>query len=374
MNNITSWMQQAKEVTKKISEMMYIPPEDNIEQEETLDDVISEKIPMENQKKVPRLKEMKNKENISSDNGLTMEHDENAGSKQRFGGLNRSKLENDAAATVEAARKYANSFFSLAKEATAKAALTAEETAKKLQNVVTEKTIIGKLDKEQAKFKNEVNASNLTACILPWSDLPDQWIAKKHILSLSLDTRNFTRDPPSETNFDFICVQSVAAALLEEDPNLRKIRFQLVPKKLNEERFWRNYFYRISLVRQAALGESSLSVAEVPVFSRAIEKEESLKSCDPKDNVQEQKVEENEDKVSKISMKEQNDIENVDSEAKKKSDETHENTANTTQEKIREDFERDLINSFNDYELVSDETDKTDEQWEEEITELLNSA
>ncbi|MCP9260303.1 hypothetical protein DINM_003668 [Dirofilaria immitis] len=313
--------------------MMYIPPEDNIEQEETLDD------------------EMKNKENISSDNGLTMEHDENAGSKQRFGGLNRSKLENDAAATVEAARKYA--------KATAKAALTAEETAKKLQNVVTEKTIIGKLDKEQAKFKNEVNASNLTACILPWSDLPDQWIAKKHILSLSLDTRNFTRDPPSETNFDFICVQSVAAALLEEDPNLRKIRFQLVPKRsskvlLNEERFWRNYFYRISLVRQAALGESSLSVAEVPVFSRAIEKEESLKSCDPKDNVQEQKVEENEDKVSKISMKEQNDIENVD--------------------KIREDFERDLINSFNDYELVSDETDKTDEQWEEEITELLNSA
>lgn len=45
------------------------------------------------------------------------------------------------------------------------------------------------------------------------------------------DSRNFTRDPPSETNFDFAHIQSVAAALIEEDPNLRKIRFQLVPKQ-----------------------------------------------------------------------------------------------------------------------------------------------
>lgn len=47
-------------------------------------------------------------------------------------------------------------------------------------------TIIGNLDKEQAKFKDEVNANKLAACILPWADLPDQWVAKKHILSLSL--------------------------------------------------------------------------------------------------------------------------------------------------------------------------------------------
>lgn len=41
---------------------------------------------------------------------------------------------------------------------------------------------------------------------------------------------------------------------------------------------------------------------------------------------------------------------------------------------IGEDVERDLINSLNDYELVNSQTDKTDEQWEEEMTELLNSA
>ncbi|VDP19480.1 unnamed protein product, partial [Onchocerca flexuosa] len=317
MNNISSWMQQAKEVTRKISEMMYIPAEDKVELEETLDDVGSEKVPVENQEKSPRLKGVENKENISSDSGSTVELGGDSVSHQ---GLDRSKFETNAAATVEVAKKYANSFFSLAKEATAKAAITAEETAKKLQNVVTEKTIIGNLDKEQAKFKDEINVNKLSACALPWSDLPDQWIAKKHILSLSLDTRNFTRDSPSETNFDYKQIQSVAAALLEEDPNLRKIRFQLVPKKLSEERFWRNYFYRVSLVRQAALGENSLPVAEVPVFSRTVEQKENLKSSDSEDKeAQEQKIEANKrNKISKTSTKEQNETESEDSETKNK--------------------------------------------------------
>lgn len=39
-----------------------------------------------------------------------------------------------------------------------------------------------------------------------------------------------------------------------------------------------------------------------------------------------------------------------------------------------EDLERDLISSLNEYELVNDQTDKTDEQWEEEIAQLLDSA
>lgn len=42
------------------------------------------------------------------------------------------------------------------------------------------------MDKEQVKFKDEVSANKLTTYILPWSDLPDHSVAKKHILSLSL--------------------------------------------------------------------------------------------------------------------------------------------------------------------------------------------
>uniref|UniRef100_A0A915PLL0 BSD domain-containing protein n=1 Tax=Setaria digitata TaxID=48799 RepID=A0A915PLL0_9BILA len=317
------------------------------------------------------------REIIPPKDGLVVELKGDGGSELSVGSFDRIRLEANAAATVEAAKKYANSLFSLAREATAKAAIAAEETANKLQSVVNEKTIIGNLGKEQEKFIEEVNANKLTTCTLPWSDLPDQWVAKKHILSFSLDARNFTRDPPSETNFDFAEMQSVAAALLANDPNLRKIRFQLVPKKLSEERFWRNYFYRVSLVRQAALGENRLPGMEVSVPSKITEQDESLESSALKD----EKAEEEENDLRKtddtleIDMKEQNQNENDDSELKnKKLDKIRENITNATQGRTEEDLERDLVNCFSDYELVSDQMDKTDEQWEEEIAEILNSA
>eukprot|EP00479_Gromia_sphaerica_P004535 TRINITY_DN1532_c0_g1_i3.p1 TRINITY_DN1532_c0_g1~~TRINITY_DN1532_c0_g1_i3.p1 ORF type:complete len:152 (-),score=31.43 TRINITY_DN1532_c0_g1_i3:394-849(-) len=37
---------------------------------------------------------------------------------------------------------------------------------------------------------------------------------------------------------------------LNADENLRDMRFQLVPKEVSETTFWRNYFYRISLIRE----------------------------------------------------------------------------------------------------------------------------
>ena len=46
--------------------------------------------------------------------------------------------------------------------------------------------------------------------------------------------------------------QPVALAVLEHDPNLTEMRFQLVPKVTKEVDFWRNYFYRISLIKQSA--------------------------------------------------------------------------------------------------------------------------
>lgn len=46
-----------------------------------------------------------------------------------------------------------------------------------------------------------------------------------------------------------------------DDPALEKMRFELVPKIITEENFWRNYFYRVSLICQAgdlgALGQES---------------------------------------------------------------------------------------------------------------------
>ncbi|RXM95680.1 Synapse-associated protein 1 [Acipenser ruthenus] len=39
---------------------------------------------------------------------------------------------------------------------------------------------------------------------------------------------------------------------LQEDAMLSRMRFELVPRHVKEEVFWRNYFYRVSLVRQSA--------------------------------------------------------------------------------------------------------------------------
>lgn len=62
-------------------------------------------------------------------------------------------------------------------------------------------------------------------------------------------------DPPSDTNFQFDLDAFFPAAMaaLREDPRLDQLRFRLVPTQISEERFWRNYFYRIFLLKQASV-------------------------------------------------------------------------------------------------------------------------
>lgn len=67
----------------------------------------------------------------------------------------------------------------------------------------------------------------------PWSNAGEQTTnMKKQVLSLSLDSRNFVRAPPAGSSFvfDMTMYERQAAAVIEEDPNLKKMRFQLVPK------------------------------------------------------------------------------------------------------------------------------------------------
>ncbi|VDN15356.1 unnamed protein product [Dibothriocephalus latus] len=82
-------------------------------------------------------------------------------------------------------------------------------------------------------------------------------LLREQILALPQDERNFLRAPPSGSAFSWDSEKSAellstAATMLQEDKNLALMRFRLVPKKLKEDDFWRNYFYRISLIRQAA--------------------------------------------------------------------------------------------------------------------------
>lgn len=46
------------------------------------------------------------------------------------------------------------------------------------------------------------------------------------------EKRNFTREPPAGANFEFdlATAMPVITILMKEDPNLDKLRFELVPK------------------------------------------------------------------------------------------------------------------------------------------------
>ncbi|XP_071149520.1 uncharacterized protein [Mytilus edulis] len=113
---------------------------------------------------------------------------------------------------------------------------------------------MGDFAKEQEKFateKKEQGKRSKTA-VPPWVGYNEEETMKKQILALSTDKRNFVRNPPAgvQFQFDFDATFPVAMATSQEDPNLRKMRFELVPKQVKEDVFWRNYFYRVSLIKQ----------------------------------------------------------------------------------------------------------------------------
>jgi len=59
-----------------------------------------------------------------------------------------------------------------------------------------------------------------------------------------------------------------AMAALNADPNLNRMRFELVPAQVQEPTFWRNYFYRVSLIKQTSLGSIDSVVLENEVFQK----------------------------------------------------------------------------------------------------------
>jgi len=74
---------------------------------------------------------------------------------------------------------------------------------------------------------------------------------KTRVVKLSESEDTFLFEAPDENVFIFEleAMLPFALAALKEDEQLTKKRYELVPKKIIEEDFWRNYFYRVSLVR-----------------------------------------------------------------------------------------------------------------------------
>ncbi|XP_016952423.1 synapse-associated protein of 47 kDa isoform X4 [Drosophila biarmipes] len=122
----------------------------------------------------------------------------------------------------------------------------------KIKETVKDNTILESFNKEQEAFiKGQGGVGNGAA---PWIGHANEAKIKEEILGLSQDRRNFVRAPPAGVDFEFSydTAYPTAIAIMAEDKALETMRFELVPKIITEENFWRNYFYRVSLIIQAA--------------------------------------------------------------------------------------------------------------------------
>lgn len=149
--------------------------------------------------------------------------------------------------------------YSFASTATKKISDSVVETANTIKKSVEEgkiidKTFLGDFQKEQERFVQEKKAKRSEAAVPPWVGYNEEETIQQQILALSADKRNFLRDPPAGVQFHFDMDQMypLAAVMLEEDQLLNRMRFDLVPKHVKEDVFWRNYFYRVSLIKQSA--------------------------------------------------------------------------------------------------------------------------
>ncbi|KAF5897268.1 synapse-associated protein 1, partial [Clarias magur] len=165
-------------------------------------------------------------------------------------------------AILQQAKGLSGYILNFASSATKKITESVAETASSIKKTVEEgnidgildKTILGDFQKEQEKFVQEKNAKKTDAAVPPWVGYSEEETIQQQILALSADKRNFLRDPPAGVQFHFDVEQMypIALVMLQEDELLNRMRFDLVPKHVKEEVFWRNYFYRVSLIKQSA--------------------------------------------------------------------------------------------------------------------------
>lgn len=94
-----------------------------------------------------------------------------------------------------------------------------------------QQSLLADFTKEQAEFVKE-HGGHIDAADPPWVGCEAEEEVKKEIISLSQDKRNFVRNPPAGVEFDFNLQSAlpIALAILKEDPNLAKMRYEIVPK------------------------------------------------------------------------------------------------------------------------------------------------
>eukprot|EP00076_Gallus_gallus_P003981 NP_001264666.1 synapse-associated protein 1 [Gallus gallus] len=308
----------------------------------------------------------------------------------------RAEPQEDTDALLSQAKGFGSYLFNFATAATKKISESVAETAQTIKKSVEEgkidsiidKTIIGDFQKEQKKFVQEQQTKKSEAAVPPWVDSNEEETIQQQILALSADKRNFLRDPPAgvQFNFDFDQMYPVAMVMLQEDQLLNRMRFDLVPKHVKEEVFWRNYFYRVSLIKQSAqltaLAAQQQAVGKEENKGREEDNQltETIRPKTPPVTIKPQiKSQEDEEEISTSPgvsefVSDAFDACNLNQEDLRKEmeqlvlDKKREETSVVEEETA--DWEKELQQELQEYEVVT-ESEKRDENWDKEIEEML---
>ncbi|XP_023284491.1 synapse-associated protein 1 [Seriola lalandi dorsalis] len=295
------------------------------------------------------------------------------------------------------AKGFSGFIYDFASSASKKLSESVVETAQTLKksveegkiNGIIDKTILGDFQKEQEKFVQEKKAKTFGAAVPPWVGYNEEDTIQQQILALSADKRNFLRDPPAgmHFHFDFEQMYPVAMVMLEEDELLRKMRFHLVPKQVKEEVFWKNYFYRVSLIKQSA--QLTALAAQQTAEWRHVEKT----GCSPQDPHQKDLVKgKNPSAICRTKPKSSGDEEEIstsphvsefvsdafdsckinEDDLRKEMEQLvlDKREHSNTQQEETADWERELQEELQEYDVLAD-NENHDDNWDKEIEDML---
>jgi len=250
---------------------------------------------------------------------------------------------------------FSNAFNKVGKAAT--------DYTKVVQDTVYKAPMLAEFNQEQEEFiKSKGDKETPTA---PWSGYQNEDELKDKILSLSEDKRNFLRAPPTGVNFDFeySAVASHAVVLLAADQRLQKMRYELVPKKVKEDEFWRNYFYRVGLVQQSFELSNSMSTD--------VKKDKHNKSAVPKP------VDDDSDNPPTSADQDDEFVSDLHQASSKDLAEADEAMKKLGLSKNDAEWEAELEGELNEYEMVGEDGDggegADNPEWENQIQEMLEA-
>lgn len=254
-----------------------------------------------------------------------------------------------------------------------------------VSDTIENKTIIGDFNKHQKEQINDNKNKNCpnSSSGAPWEGYEDWEILKTQILDLSKDKRTFVRNPPAGVtfNFDYQKSSKSAMAVLKEDENLNKMRFELVPKKLKEENFWKNYFYRVSLIKQSFnLKRLSSSKTSLNDDNKSLKSEGGTGAGEPqKQQSSTTKKFDELDKENDTHNENDNDmfISTELGNTEISADDLQAEMAALGMENGDEDWEKELNQELAEYEMVGEGNDESGDvgqetaDWEKEVNEML---